>query len=110
LRPWNEIIKMPLGQLPRVPLDPIVGTVAPTVINFKAAFGTYVADLLITNLDLVAALTYQFVPTGTPKTLAAGGEIAFTNLLLESVRIVGNAATGNWELLPLALPRELLYR
>lgn len=101
---------MPLGQLPRIPLDPIVGTVAPTVINFKAAFGTYAVDLLITNLDLAAALTYQLSITGTPKTLAAGGEIAFSNVLLDSIRIVGNAASGSWEILAFSLPRELLHR
>ena len=110
MRPWKDILKIPLGQLPRVPLDPIAGTVAPTVINFKSTFGTYAVDLLLTNLDLVAALTYQFAPTGTIKTLAAGGEIAFSNVLLDSVRIVGNAATGNWEVLAFALPREILYR
>lgn len=103
-------MKMPLGQLPRIPLDPIAGTVAPTVINFKSTFGTYAVDLLITNLDLANALTYQFTPTGTAKTLNAGGEIVFSNVLLDSIRIVGDAATGNWEILAFALPRELLYR
>jgi len=101
---------MPLGQLPRIPLDPIAGTIAPTVINFKAAFGTYAVDLLLTNLDGAAALTYQFGPIATPKTLNAGGEVAFNNVLLDFIRIVGNAATGNWEILAFALPREILYR
>ena len=106
---------MPLGQMARVPLEPIAGLLVPVNVNFKATFGTYAIDLLLTNLDAGAVLTYQLntgaiAGAGAIKTLAAGGEIAFNNVLIESIRVVGNAATGTWEILAFALPRELLYR
>ena len=111
MKTWSEIITMPLGQMARVPLEPIAGLLVPVTTNFKALFGTYAVDLLLTNLDAVAALTYQLnAPGGAIKTLAAGGEVALNNVLIESIRVVGNAATGTWEILAFALPRELLYR
>lgn len=108
---WAEIINMPIGQLPRVPVDVLTGTTAAVVTNFMQLYGAYAIDFMLTNLDGAAALTYQLnSPQATPVTLAAGAQIAFSNVLLESIRIVGNGATGNWELLAFVLPRELLYK
>ena len=113
MKTWSEIITMPLGLMARVPLEPIAGLLVPVVTNFKAQFGTYSVDLLIRNLDLVNPLTYQLntpAGAGAAMGLAAGGEIGLNNVLTESVIIVGNVATGTWQMLPFALPRELLYK
>ncbi len=110
LATWHEIIKMPVGQLPRVPVDPIIGTTAAVATSFTQIYGSYCVDLLISNLDLVNPLTFRLNSlTGqVNKTLGAGGEVVLNNVLLESVVITPDAATGSFELLPFLLPRELL--
>lgn len=112
LKPWRDVIRMHIGELPRIPITPIVGTVAEVITPFIQLYGTYCVDLLISNLDLVNPLTYRLNSlTGqVNKTLWAGGEIALNNVLLESVVITPNAGTGTFELLPFLLPRELLER
>ena len=102
---------MPIGQLPRVPVEPIIGTTAAVTTPFIQIYGTYCIDLLISNLDAAAVLTYRLnsLTRGANKTLAVGAEIALNNVLLESVVITPNAVSGSFELLPFLLPRELLY-
>jgi len=101
---------MPLGTMARVPLEPIAGLLLPINTNFKQQFGTYAIDLLLTNLDVANTLTYQINNvSGVAKTLAAGGEIAFNSVIIENIRVVGNAGTGTWEILAFALPREILF-
>ncbi|MBA7635866.1 hypothetical protein ES703_43470 [subsurface metagenome] len=110
LKTWAEIVKMPIGQLPRVPIEPIIGTTAAVTTPFVQLYGSYAVDLLISNLDLANVLTYRLnsLTRGANKTLGIGGEIAFNNVLLESVVITPDAVTGSFELLPFLLPRELL--
>lgn len=101
---------MPLGQLPRIPIDPIVGTIAAAVIPFVQQYGTYAIDVMISNLDVANPLTYRLnsLTRGNNKTLDAGADVAFSNVLLESLVITPDAATGSYEVLPFVLPRELL--
>jgi hypothetical protein len=106
---WQEIITMPIGNMPRVPIETIAGLLAPVLTDFKQSFGTYAIDLLITNLDLVNPLTYSLNSiTGAQKTLAAGGEIAFNNVIIERLLVTPDAGTGTFEILPFLLPRELV--
>lgn len=112
---WGEILKMPLGSVARVPLDAIAGTVAggnvDQIINFKASSGTYAVDILIRNLDAVAALNYRLNNVdGQVMVLDAGAEIGYSSTLFDKIRVTGNAATGTWQVQALALPRELLYK
>jgi hypothetical protein len=100
---------MPLGELPRVPIDPIIGTTAALTTSFTQEYGTYCVDLLISNLDIANVLNYRLNTTRGPgKTLGLGADIAFNNVLIESLTITPNAGTGTFELLPFVLPRELL--
>lgn len=112
LKPWGQIIRLQVGLLPRVPIETIVGTVAVVSTPFIQIYGTYCVDLLISNLDVVNPLEFRLNSlTGqVNKTLAAGADIALNNVLLESVVIVPDVATGNFELLPFLLPRELIER
>ena len=101
---------MPVGLLPRVPIEPINGTVAATTIPFMQQYGSYAIDVMISNLDVVNVLTYRLnsLTRGANKTLDAGADVAFSNVLLESLVITPNAVTGTFEVLPFLLPRELL--
>lgn len=112
LKPWSEVIRMHIGELPRVPITPIVGTTAAVTTPFIQLFGSYCIDLLISNLDVINPLTYRLNSlTGqVNKTLQAGAEIALNNVILESVVITPDAITGSFELLPFLLPRELITR
>jgi len=100
---------MPLGQLPRVPVEPIVGTVADTLIHFPSLYGTYGIDVLISNLDITNPLYVRVNKAINPKTIGASGEVALSNVIVEYLQITPNASTGSFEVLPFVIPRELLF-
>jgi len=107
---WQEIIQMPIGQLPRVPVDPVPFTTSPILYHFPSIYGTYAVDLLISNNDLTNSLTFRINRSATEKTLNPGAEIALENVIIEYLEITPHDTTGSGEFLAFVLPRELLFR
>lgn len=102
------IFRKALTDYARRYLQPQVGTIVDITINYVLSFGVFATDLQIRNLDAAAIMQYSINSRDNLETIPAGGTQGVDNILVETIRIVGNAATGSWELSHVGIPFELL--
>jgi len=100
----------PLADYPRVPLQSYSGTTDRRVLALGSDFKDYVVvDLMIFNLDSINQLRV-IVNNVMDMVVGAMGFIAFNNIICEKVEVIPNAFTGNWQIHPFGISREIIQR
>lgn len=107
---YQVVLRKALTNYARKYLRPRSGTLTELTIDYILEYGVFAIDVQIRNLDAAATMQYSVNSRGDLETIPAGGTQVITNTIIETLRLVGNAATGDWEVSHMGIPYEDLVR